>query len=240
MFKSKLDKFRYVLRDIREKNSRGQPVLCGTTSIEDATLISELLSNDGVPHRVLNANPKLARKESEIVSQAGRLGAVTIATNMAGRGTDILLGGNAALTARLRLREALAPAVDEMLEPLVRVERSLYPVDDLGAIEQQLQEAAAAAAPGLRQAIFADQDNATEVKASAALDKIDEFCAVAVAPPSERTEGQPGVDACRQAYNAVKSKFSEVVDVERQQVREQGGLAVLGTEFTQNLLKLNS
>ena len=143
MFKSKLDKFRYVLRDIREKNSRGQPVLCGTTSIEDATLISELLSNDGVPHRVLNANPKLARKESEIVSQAGRLGAVTIATNMAGRGTDILLGGNAALTARLRLREALAPAVDEMLEPLVRVERSLYPVDDLGAIEQQLQAAAA-------------------------------------------------------------------------------------------------
>ena len=84
MFKSKLDKFRYVLRDIREKNSRGQPVLCGTTSIEDATLISELLSNDGVPHRVLNANPKLARKESEIVSQAGRLGSVTIATNMAG------------------------------------------------------------------------------------------------------------------------------------------------------------
>ena len=51
-----------------------------------------------------------------------------------------------------------------------------------------------------------------------------------MAPPSERTEGQPGVDACRQAYNAVKSKFSEVVDVERQQVREQGGLAVLGTE----------
>ena len=230
VFKSKLDKFRYVLRDIREKNSRGQPVLCGTTSIEDATLISELLSNDGVPHRVLNANPKLARKESEIVSQAGRLGAVTIATNMAGRGTDILLGGNAALTARLRLREALAPAVDEMLEPLVRVERSLYPVDDLGAIEQQLQAAAQEAAPGLRQAIFSEQDNSTEVKASAALDKIDEFCAVAVAPPSERTEGQPGVDACRQAYNAVKSKFSEVVDVERQQVREQGGLAVLGTE----------
>ena len=52
VFKSKLDKFRYVLRDIREKNSRGQPVLCGTTSIEDATLISELFSNDGVPHRV--------------------------------------------------------------------------------------------------------------------------------------------------------------------------------------------
>jgi len=230
VFKSKLDKFRYVLRDIREKNSRGQPVLCGTTSIEDATLISELLSNDGVPHRVLNANPKLARKESEIVSQAGRLGAVTIATNMAGRGTDILLGGNAALTARLRLREALAPAVDEMLEPLVRVERSLYPVDDLGVIEEQLQAAAQEAAPGLRQAIFSEQDNSTEVKASAALDKIDEFCAVAVAPPSERTEGQPGVDACRQAYNAVKSKFSEVVDVERQQVREQGGLAVLGTE----------
>ena len=161
-FKSKLDKFRYVL-EISARRIERTAVLW-YASIEDATLISELLSNDGVPHRVLNANPKLARKESEIVSQAGRLGAVTIATNMAGRGTDILLGGNAALTARLRLREALAPAVDEMLEPLVRVERSLYPVDDLGAIEQQLQAAAQEAAPGLRQAIFADQDNATEVK----------------------------------------------------------------------------
>ena len=85
--------------------------------IEDATSdLGTALERRRAPSRI-NANPKLARKESEIVSQAGRLGAVTIATNMAGRGTDILLGGNAALTARLRLREALAPAVDEMLEP---------------------------------------------------------------------------------------------------------------------------
>ena len=231
VFKSKLDKFRYVLQDIREKHERGQPVLCGTTSIEDATLISELLTSDGVPHRVLNANPKLARKESEIISQAGRLGAVTIATNMAGRGTDILLGGNAALTARLRLREALAPAVDDRLEPLVRVERSLYPVDDLGDIEQQVQSAALEAAPGLRKAIFAsNEDNSTEVKASLALDRIDEFLAVAVAPPSERTQGLDGVDACREAYASVKACFNGVVDVERQKVRDQGGLAVLGTE----------
>ena len=72
---------------------------------EDATLISELLSNDGVPHRVLNANPETRPEESEIVSQAGRLGAVTIAAEYGGRGTDILLGAMA-LTARLRLREA--------------------------------------------------------------------------------------------------------------------------------------
>ncbi|KAH8047738.1 ATPase-coupled protein transmembrane transporter [Aureococcus anophagefferens] len=89
------------------------------------------LANEGVPHRVLNANPKLARKESEIVSQAGRRGAVTIATNMAGRGTDILLGATRA-DGEAEAREALAPAVDGRLGPLVAVEPGLYPVADLG------------------------------------------------------------------------------------------------------------
>mmetsp|Transcript_10753 Transcript_10753/g.32543 ORF Transcript_10753/g.32543 Transcript_10753/m.32543 type:complete len:1051 (+) Transcript_10753:114-3266(+) len=230
VFKSKLDKFRYVLRDINERHQRGQPVLCGTTSIEDATLVSELLRNEDVPHRVLNANPKLARKESEIMSQAGRKGAVTIATNMAGRGTDILLGGNAALTARLRLREAVAPAVDGRLGALVEVDKTLYPVPELDAsLDARLTAAAAEAAVFLREEIFGAAENSTDVKASVALDRIDEFCAVAVAPPSARTE-VPGAASCRDAYGAVKAAFSEVVDAEREEVRALGGLAVLGTE----------
>ena len=232
VFKSKLDKFRYVLRDVKRRHANGQPVLCGTTSIEDATLVSQLLANEGVPHRVLNANPKLARKESEIVSQAGRKGAVTIATNMAGRGTDILLGGNAALTAKLKLREALAPAVDGRLAPLVAVEPGLYPVADLGdAVDGALEAAAAAAAGELRAAIFGDAANGTEVAAGAALDRIDEFVAVASAPASSLTAaGSPGLAACRAAYDAVRAAFGEVVDAERAEVRALGGLAVLGTE----------
>jgi len=229
VFKSKLDKFRYVLRDVKERHGAGQPVLCGTTSIEDASLISELLRNEGVPHRVLNANPKLARKESEIVSQAGRLGAVTIATNMAGRGTDILLGGNAALTARLRLREAVAEAVDARLAPAVAVDDGLYPKELDAETVAALEAAAALAGAELRAELFGDAANATDVPASTALDRVDEFCAVAAAPPSERT-ASAAADACREAYGRVKAAYSEVVDVERARVREVGGLAVVGTE----------
>ncbi len=86
------DKFQAILEDIRDCHGRGQPVLVGTTSIETSELLSGLLRKHKVPHEVLNA--KFHAREAEIVAQAGRPGAVTIATNMAGRGTDIVLGGN--------------------------------------------------------------------------------------------------------------------------------------------------
>src|SRR5205085_4170526 len=85
-------KFRAVIEEIRELNERGQPILVGTTSVEISEHLSDLLEKKGIPHNVLNA--KHHEREAQIVAQAGRSGAVTIATNMAGRGTDILLGGN--------------------------------------------------------------------------------------------------------------------------------------------------
>ncbi|HEX6110017.1 MAG TPA: SEC-C metal-binding domain-containing protein, partial [Ktedonobacteraceae bacterium] len=87
-------KFRAVVEEIKELHAIGQPVLVGTTSVETSEHLSELLDNQGIPHNVLNA--KHHEREAQIVAQAGRSGAVTIATNMAGRGTDILLGGNPA------------------------------------------------------------------------------------------------------------------------------------------------
>ena len=86
------EKYRAIVADIKECQTRGQPVLVGTTSIENSELLSGLLNKDGIKHEVLNA--KQHAREAEIVAQAGRPGAVTIATNMAGRGTDIVLGGN--------------------------------------------------------------------------------------------------------------------------------------------------
>ncbi|MDK4804972.1 MAG: preprotein translocase subunit SecA [Novosphingobium aromaticivorans] len=91
-YKNTLDKFAAIARLIREKNEIGQPVLVGTVSIEKSELLSEFLTREGVKHAVLNA--RFHEMEAHIVAQAGRLGAVTIATNMAGRGTDIKLGGN--------------------------------------------------------------------------------------------------------------------------------------------------
>jgi preprotein translocase subunit SecA len=98
IYKTEREKFNAVIDDIREHNDRGQPVLVGTISIEHSELLADILRKQGVPHNVLNA--KHHEKEAEIVAQAGRKGAVTIATNMAGRGTDIILGGNAEMLAK--------------------------------------------------------------------------------------------------------------------------------------------
>jgi preprotein translocase subunit SecA len=104
------EKYKAVADDIAMVHETGQPVLVGTTSIEKSELLSQTLQRKGVKHVVLNA--KFHEREAEIVAQAGRLGMVTIATNMAGRGTDILLGGNAEFMTRQELvKKALAPAV---------------------------------------------------------------------------------------------------------------------------------
>jgi preprotein translocase subunit SecA len=92
VYKNEIGKFRAAVREIKMRHETGQPVLVGTVSIEKNELLSELLRQEGVPHEVLNA--KNHAREAEIIAQAGRKGAVTVATNMAGRGVDILLGGN--------------------------------------------------------------------------------------------------------------------------------------------------
>ena len=103
VYKTEAGKYRAVIRQIRECHEKGQPVLVGTISIEKSELLSQMLKREGIPHNVLNA--KHHEKEAEIVAQAGHLGAVTIATNMAGRGTDIMLGGNAEYMAKSELRK---------------------------------------------------------------------------------------------------------------------------------------
>ena len=104
VYKTEAGKFRAVVEQVKECHAKGQPVLVGTVSIEKNELLSKLLVREGIKHNLLNA--KNHEKEAEIVAQAGKLGAVTVATNMAGRGTDIMLGGNAEYLAKADLVRA--------------------------------------------------------------------------------------------------------------------------------------
>ncbi len=103
IYKNENAKFRAVIADIKESYEKGQPVLVGTVSIEKSEKLSNLLKKEGIKHQVLNA--KFHEKEAEIIAQAGKFGAVTIATNMAGRGTDIMLGGNSEYLAKQEMRK---------------------------------------------------------------------------------------------------------------------------------------
>ena len=103
IYKNERAKFRAVVEDIRKSHEKGQPVLVGTVSIENSEKLSNILKREGIKHEVLNA--KYHEKEAEIIAQAGKYGAVTIATNMAGRGTDIMLGGNSEFLAKQEMRK---------------------------------------------------------------------------------------------------------------------------------------
>ena len=112
VFKTEMGKYRAIIAQVKECHAKGQPVLVGTVSIEKSELLSKLLKREGIPHTVLNA--KFHEQEAGIVAQAGKFGAVTIATNMAGRGTDIMLGGNADFLAKAELAKMDLP--EELLQ----------------------------------------------------------------------------------------------------------------------------
>ena len=112
VYKNEAGKFRAIVQQVKTCHEKGQPVLVGTISIEKSELLSKLLKREGIPHNVLNA--KHHEQEAQIVAQAGKFGAVTIATNMAGRGTDIMLGGNADFLAKAELAKSDLP--EELLQ----------------------------------------------------------------------------------------------------------------------------
>jgi preprotein translocase subunit SecA len=120
VYRTEREKFDAIVQEIKEKQKHGQPSLVGTISIEKSEALSAALKKSGIPHVVLNA--KYHEKEAEIVAQAGRKGAVTIATNMAGRGTDILLGGNPEFMANQKTREIEDPEERKTIERQIRAQ----------------------------------------------------------------------------------------------------------------------
>ena len=244
VYKTEAAKWRAVALETAEVHKQGRPVLVGTTSVEKSELLSALLAEQQIPHNLLNAKPENVEREAEIVAQAGRAGAVTIATNMAGRGTDIILGGNADYMARLKLREVLLPRLvrpEEGHRPPVPLQRAPEAAAGFGAASQ----AAHAKAPSEARAIGAlypcELSDATEQSLSelahdlvkawgdrtlTVLELEDRIAQAAEKAPTE----DPQIQALRQLIVRVKGEYEAVTKTEDQKVREAGGLHVIGTE----------
>ena len=122
IYKNEKAKYNAIVESIKESNKKGQPVLVGTISIEKSEKLSRILSKEGIKHEVLNA--KFHEKEAEIIAQAGKFGAVTIATNMAGRGTDIMLGGNSEFLAKQEMRK------NKISEELIEESNTYYETEN--------------------------------------------------------------------------------------------------------------
>ncbi|CAM9840260.1 unnamed protein product, partial [Choristocarpus tenellus] len=199
----------------------GRPVLIGTTNVAMSDLTAIELEKRGI----LNANPDLVERESEIVGQAGRLGVVTVATNMAGRGTDILLGGNPSVMARIRVRDALA--------------EKLLGAEDLAVLPQASFHFAWSNGVG---ATFYPCDISDD--AAAALATATEACLRAMEPGSvprealeelvsAASEAGPvsgeAAEAVRSAIREVRVSFASSLEEEKKEVLDLGGLYVVGT-----------
>ena len=237
VYKTETAKWRAVANETAEIHRQGRPVLVGTTSVEKSELLSSLLAEREIPHNLLTAKPEKVERESEIVAQAGRAGAVTIATNMAGRGTDIILGGNSDYMARLKLREVLLGRLvkpEDDHKPALPLQSSAAPGGFADAVAPTTHRSGESLYPCL---LTAETDQSLGqlardlVKAwgDRALSVIELEERIATAAEKAPTE-DPHIQALRQAIARVKQEYEAVVKQEEARVREAGGLHVIGTE----------
>jgi preprotein translocase subunit SecA len=242
VYKSEEAKWNAIAQECLEMHDTGRPVLVGTTSVEKSEVLSRLLSGLQVPHSLLNAKPENVERESEIIAQAGRKGSVTIATNMAGRGTDIILGGNAEYMARLKVREYLMPRIvqpeDEgefgSAPQLMGSDRSggqgftpgtkkvktwkvapeIYPIQISRETEQMLKEAV---------------DFAVKQYGERSLPELEAEDLIATAAEKAPSQDQ-AILKLREIYNLIRKQYEQYTGAEHEEVTQLGGLHVIGTE----------
>ncbi|MGI0489681.1 preprotein translocase subunit SecA [Pantanalinema rosaneae CENA516] len=241
VYKTEAGKWKSIAEECREMHELGRPVLVGTTSVEKSELLSRLLHERKIPHNLLNAKPENVERESEIIAQAGRKGAVTIATNMAGRGTDIILGGNADYMARLKLREYFMPRIvqpededefgvtgvpgvgkrsgGEGFTPGKKVKTwkaspQIYPTELSKNTEKQLKEAV---------------DFAVKQYGERSLPELEAEDRVAIASEKAPTD-DPVIQKLREVYNQIRQEYESFTKREHEEVVQLGGLHVIGTE----------
>ncbi len=247
VYKTEEAKWRAVAKETAEIHKKSRPVLVGTTSVEKSELLSALLAEEDVPHNLLNAKPENVEREAEIIAQAGRAGAVTIATNMAGRGTDIILGGNSDYMARLKLREVLLPRLvrpEDGHRPPVPMQRSVEKGEGFGTNKSSVDERnikPLSESKVLRSLYPCQLNDETEElltklvkelvakwgdRAISVIELEDRIATAAEKAPT--TDKQ--ISCLRDAILQVKQEYDFVVDQEETRVREAGGLHVIGTE----------
>jgi preprotein translocase subunit SecA len=244
VFKTESGKWRAVAKETAEIYKQGRPVLVGTTSVEKSELLSSLLSEQQVPHNLLNAKPENVEREAEIIAQAGRSGSVTIATNMAGRGTDIILGGNSDYMAKLKIKEVLSSRLVKPLDghkPPIPTQRMSQ---KSGFNEKDIKESKSTKkvqSVSLQKIFPVLLTDETQQKLSSLASKLvkewgnsslssielDDYIATA----AEKTPTQdPSIKELRTAIQLIKNEYEEVLVKDEKNVREAGGLHVIGTE----------
>ncbi|MHC5736605.1 preprotein translocase subunit SecA [Nostoc sp.] len=242
VFKTEAGKWGAIAKECAEMHELGRPVLVGTTSVEKSELLSRLLKQLEIPHELLNARPENVEREAEIVAQAGRKGAVTIATNMAGRGTDIILGGNSEYMARLKLREYFMPRIVQPEdEDAFGVQRAaglptghgggqgfvpgkkvktwraspeIFPTQLTKETEKLLKDAVEIAVREYGDRSLSELEAEDKVAIAAEKAPIDD----------------PVIQKLREAYNRVKQEYEQFTTREHDEVVGIGGLHVIGTE----------
>jgi preprotein translocase subunit SecA len=242
VFKTEPGKWNAIAQECAQMHQLGRPVLVGTTSVEKSEYLSGLLKQQNIPHELLNARPENVERESEIVAQAGRKGAVTIATNMAGRGTDIILGGNSEYMARLKLREYFMPRIVQPEdEDTFGVHRDgglptgtgggqgfvpgkkvktwkaspqVFPIQLSKETEQLLKEAVQVAVREYGERSLPELEAEEKVAVAAEKAPIDDVV----------------IQTLRSAYNRVKHEYEQFTSREHEEVVQLGGLHVIGTE----------
>ncbi|GAX40835.1 preprotein translocase SecA subunit [Tolypothrix sp. NIES-4075] len=242
VFKTEPGKWKAIANECAEMHQLGRPVLVGTTSVEKSEYLSGLLKQQNIPHELLNARPENVERESEIVAQAGRKGAVTIATNMAGRGTDIILGGNSEYMARLKLREYFMPRIvkpededtfgvhrDAGLPTVTggghgfvpgkkvktwKASPQVFPIQLSKETEQLLKEAVQVAVREYGERSLPELEAEEKVAVAAEKAPIDDVV----------------IQTLRSAYKRVKQEYEQFTSREHEEVVQLGGLHVIGTE----------
>jgi preprotein translocase subunit SecA len=240
VYKNEMAKWKAVAQECAEMHAAGRPILVGTTSVEKSELLSGLLKQKEIEHNLLNARPENVERESEIVAQAGRKQAVTIATNMAGRGTDIILGGNSDYMARLKLREYFMPKIvmPEEEDGLVadvpgvagrakpqgfapgkkvktwRASPQIFPTELSAETEKMLKDAVK----------FATQQYGEQ-----SLPELEAEEKIAIAAENAPVD-DPTIKKLREVYKAIRKEYDQFTGREHKEVVELGGLHVIGTE----------